>query len=746
MSRVIPRSALRALLVTGFAWPAALACRPATPTPPSATGSGDAAAADVASTPGSGPPHTRAEEVMDTYHGHAVRDPYRWLEQGDDPKVQAWSEAQNTYARAWLDARPSVPELRRQVEAILAAPVVGYADVHRAGGKLFASKRQPPKPQPLVVVLDSPSDPGTERVLLDPAVLDDKGTTSVDWFRPSPDGKLLAVSLSVGGSESGDVHVFDVASGNEVHEVVERVNGGTAGGDLAWAPDSKGFWYTRYPRDGERAPEDMAFFQQLWFHRLGEPVASDRYEVGKDFPRIAEIQIDVDDSSSRVLATVQLGDGGQFMHWLRDPEKGTWKKLSAFGDRIVHLAFGSGGKLYAVSRADAPRGKLLVTSAKAPDLAKAKVLVPEREDTLVTDFWGGGTVVPTKSRIYVLYQTGGPSKIVAFDRKGQVVESPEAPPVSAVGQIVPTTGDDLLFDVTSYVEPHSWFAWDAKAGTTGKLAISSESPADFSNVDVRREMATSKDGTQIPVNILVPEGTELDGSHPALLTGYGGFGVSLVPYQRATWAVLLDRGFVVAVANLRGGSEFGDTWHEEGRLLKKQNVFDDFAAAAQHLARRGYTKPERLALEGGSNGGLLMGATLVQHPDLARAVVSHVGIYDMLRVELSANGAFNVSEFGTVKDPAQFQALYAYSPYHHVKDGTEYPAVLFMTGANDPRVDPMQSRKMTARLQAAQKEGGPPILLRTSGTTGHGGGTPLQEKVAQTVDAYAFLLATLGLE
>jgi prolyl oligopeptidase len=737
-----PLAALHVLVALGLS---GLGCRASTASP-------DDVARDAASVPAvsaatsAGPPSTATEAVVDTYHGHAITDPYRWLEAGDDPKVQAWSEAQNAWARAWLDARPTRPALTKEVEAILAAPVVGYADLHRAGGKLFASKRQPPKPQPLVVVLDSADDPTTERVLLDPAVLDPDGTTSVDWFRPSPDGKLVAVSLSVGGSESGDVHVFDVATGKRVHEIIERVNGGTAGGDLAWAPDSRSFWYTRYPRAGERAPEDMAFFQQLWFHRLGDPVASDRYEVGQDFPRIAEIQIDVDEASSRVLATVQLGDGGQFMHWLRDPKKGAWTKISAFEDRIVHVAFAPKGKLYAVSRAGAPRGKLLVTSARAPDLAKASVLIPEREETLVTDFWSGGTVVATKSRIYVLYQTGGPSKIVAFDASGKPAAGPEAPPVSAVGQIVATNGDDLLFDVTSYVEPHSWFSWNAKAAATTKLPISSESPADFSDIDVRREMATSKDGTQIPVNILVPEGIDPDGSHPALLTGYGGFGVSLVPYQRATWAVLLDRGFVIAVANLRGGSEYGDEWHEQGRLLKKQNVFDDFAAAAQHLVTRGYTSHERLALEGGSNGGLLMGATLVQHPELARAVVSHVGIYDMLRVELSANGAFNVSEFGTVKDPAQFRALHAYSPYHHVKDGTEYPAVLFMTGANDPRVDPMQSRKMTARLQAAQKSDGRPILLRTSGTTGHGGGTPLQERVAQTVDAYAFLLAELGLE
>ena len=262
-------------------------------------------------------------------------------------------------------------------------------------------------------------------------------------------------------------------------------------------------------------------------------------------------------------------------------------------------------------------------------------------------------------------------------------------------------------------------------------------------MEVRREMATSKDGTKIPVNILMKKGTKLDGTNPCLVTGYGGYGVSLTPYQRSTWKVLLDAGFVVAQVNLRGGSEYGDAWHDAGRLTKKQNVFDDFFAALQYMVEHEYTSKDKLAIEGGSNGGLLMGATLVQHPGIAKAVVSHVGIYDMLRVELSPNGAFNVAEYGTVEDARQFKALYAYSPYHNIKDGTAYPAVLFMTGANDPRVDPMQSRKMTARLQAATSADRP-VLLRTSANTGHGGGTPLAARVEQTVDAYAFLFAELG--
>src|SRR5262249_32077632 len=263
--------------------------------------------------------------------------------------------------------------------------------------------------------------------------------------------------------------------------------------------------------------------------------------------------------------------------------------------------------------------------------------------------------------------------------------------------------------------------------------------------EVVREFATSKDGTKVPVSIIMSKGTKRDGSHPALVTGYGGYGVSITPSFSATRRILLDQGFVCAVANIRGGGEFGEPWHLQGNLAKKQNVFDDFAAVLQLLIDRGYTSREKLAIEGGSNGGLLMGAVLTQHPELMKTVVAHVGIYDMLRVELSANGVFNIAEFGTVKNQDQFRALYAYSPYHHVREGLHYPSILFLTGANDPRVDPMQSRKMTARLQAVAPSD-VPILLRTSANSGHGGGTGLSERIEQTVDVLAFLFDQLAVK
>ena len=316
--------------------------------------------------------------------------------------------------------------------------------------------------------------------------------------------------------------------------------------------------------------------------------------------------------------------------------------------------------------------------------------------------------------------------------------------MSAVGGLAPLAGDALLFHQTSYVVPGAWYRFDPATGETVPTAFTSPAPVDLSDAEAVREIAYSRDGTRVPVNVIRKKGARLDGDNPTLLTGYGGYDVSMKPAFNALARVWLDGGGVLAIANLRGGGEFGEAWHEAGRLTAKQNVFDDFAAAMEHLIAAGYTRPAKLAILGGSNGGLLMGAVLDQHPELCRAVVSGSGIYDSLRNELTPNGRFNVPEYGSVADAAQFRALYAYSPYHHVVDGTPYPAVLMMTGANDPRVDPMHSRKMTARLQAATSSG-QPILLRTSAATGHGFGSPLDEVISQQVDLYAFLFDQLGM-
>lgn len=684
------------------------------------------------------PPVAEKRAVTDRYHGVEVRDDYRWLEDGANPEVRAWVQAQNKATRAYLDGLPFAPQLRKRIRQIVDQSAVAYFSLTEVQGRWFALKRDPAKQQPFLVTMDGLGEARKERALVDPNAMDAGNLVSIDWYRVSPDARWMAVSLSKGGSESGDVHLFDVASGKPTGEIVERVNGGTAGGDLAWTPDAKGFYYTRYPRAGERTGDDLNFYLQVWHHRLGGPASGDRYETGKDAPRIAEFRLDCS-PDGRVLASMQNGDSGEFRYFSRKGA-GNWHEIAGYADRLVQVVLAPEGDFVAISRKDAPRGKIVRFGAHA---AGARVIVPQGEGSLVSDFYGPSPLVAARGRVYAVYQTGGPEEIRAFAAQGRPEKGPEQLPVSSINNLALTGSGDLVFSNTSYLKPIEWRRFSSKSGATAVEALSSKPAIDLSDVEAVRETALSKDGTKVPLTVFRKKSLVRDGSHPAVLTGYGGFGLGLSPRYNPILRILFDAGFVYAIANLRGGNEFGEEWHEQGRLTRKQNVFDDFAAVMKHLVQAGYTKPEKLAIEGGSNGGLLMGAALTQHPELCRAVVAHVGIYDMLRVELTPNGAFNTVEYGTVKEGDQFRALYAYSPYHRVADGERYPAVLFMTGENDPRVDPMHSRKMTARLQAATRSG-LPILLRIDAESGHGAGTRLDARVQELADAYGFVIDQLG--
>jgi prolyl oligopeptidase len=434
---------------------------------------------------------------------------------------------------------------------------------------------------------------------------------------------------------------------------------------------------------------------------------------------------------------VANGDGGEFAHYLRNPKR-EWTRIADHADKIRRIRLGPDRRLHALSLKDAPRGKIVTMPMSRPDLASATLLVPEGDATIES-------MMPAETRLYVVYMAGGPSEIRVFDLAGKALHALPTEPVSSAFIGERLDGDELLVGSQSYVKPFSWYRYSPRENSLVKTALAGESKVRFDDAEVVREMAVSKDGTKVPVNILMKKGTRRDGSNPVLLYGYGGYGLSLRPSFSPIYRVWLDHGGVLAVMNLRGGGEFGESWHLSGNLTRKQNVFDDMIAGARHMIARGYTTRDRLAAQGGSNGGLLMGAILTQRPDLFRAVVSSVGIYDMLRVELTPNGAFNVTEFGTVKDSEQFKALYAYSPYHNVKDGTAYPAVLFMTGENDGRVDPYNSRKMAARLQAASSSG-KPVLLRISADTGHGSGTGLDKRIEESADTYAFLMSQLGMK
>ncbi len=683
--------------------------------------------------------------VSDVYHQVSVTDPYRWLENGADPKVHEWSAAQDLLARKYLDSRPLRAPIFKQLFSQLSATSSSYAGLRAVGDSVFAYYSQPPKQQPMIAMLTNAADPALARVIVDPNLINAKGTTAIDWFVPSPDGKMLAVSMSENGSEDGALHLFDVASGLQVGPLIPRVQYPTGGGSLAWRADSKGFWYTRYP--GTDRPEvERHFFQQIYFHRLGDDPAKDSYVLGRDFPKVAEIKLDSRFNPQLVIASVANGDGGEFAHYVIDA-RGATKQITRFEDKVVAAAAGADGALYMVSRQGAPRGKLLKLPPGVTDLKRAVTLVPESDAVmLASGEFGGEPVIITSDAVYLRELIGGPSRVAIYDHAGKSAGILPLPDVAAVNEVEPLSDGTLLYAIETYLRPAYFRRYDAKSARASDTRLAQSSPVHFLDTEVVREYVKSKDGTAIPINIVRRKGTPLNGMNPLLLSGYGGFGISETPgFLGADIRLWLDGGGVFVDANLRGGGEYGEDWHQLGALTHKQNVFDDFLSVAEHLIAEKYTDSGHLAIIGGSNGGLLMGAAVTQRPDLFRAVVSLVGIYDMLRVELDPNGSFNTTEYGSVKDPEQFKALYAYSPYHHVKAATAYPAIFMATGETDGRVNPAHSRKMIARLQAATSSGRP-IFLSINAHAGHGIGSALSIRVNQQADIYAFLFDQLGMQ
>ena len=678
-------------------------------------------------------PETSKKPVSETYHDVAVQDNYRWLDDYSDPAVRQWTESQNAFTRSRLDKLPSRTMLNQSLRKYLGEKTVGYHSVTNAG-RLFAIMALPPNEQPFLIAFDSLNDPSKHLVVVDPNTIDSSGSVAIDFYVPSRDGKLVAVSLSRGGSEDGTAHVFETATGKELGDEVPRVNYPTAGGSIVWDARGSGFYYTRYPLGDERPAVDRNFYQQVYYHKLGTPASKDTYVIGKEFPRIAEIRLSSSPDGRYLLAEVANGDGGEFARYL-GTASGKWTQVTKFSDRVISAIFGNDGNLYFVSRNGAPRGKVLSVPISRPDLTSAKVVIPESDAVIQS-------VTPTKTYLYVLDMIGGPSQVRYFTLKGAMQNLLPTPPLASIAEIVPLKGDEILYSVETYLEPQTFFRFNPEKNSTSRTHLANTSAVSYEDCEVVREYATSKDGTKIPLNIMRAKGTPLDGKNPVILYGYGGFGISESPNFRAWRRVWLDNGGVYVEATLRGGGEFGEEWHSAGMLTRKQNVFDDFIGAASYLIEKKYTNPSRLAILGGSNGGLLMGAVVTQRPDLFRAVVSRVGIYDMLRFEHFPNGQFNITEYGSVSDPEQFKALYAYSPYQHVVDGKTYPGVLMSTGDNDGRVDPANSRKMIARLQAATSSQYP-IMLRTSSGAGHGIGTGLDERIAEQLDEFTFLFDQL---
>ena len=707
-----------------------------------------AVAASAATIPAA--PPTKAGSDADTVQGTRVADPYRWLENWDDPAVKNWSDAQNARTRAYLDALPYRGAVAGKLAMLIKAQSPSYAQVEAHGGRVFALYSDPKFQQPMLVTLNAAADPASRKALIDPNALDAKGGTSIDWFEVSYDGSKVALSLSKNGSEDGTLHVYDTASGKEIDKPIAGVQFPTAGGSAAWTRDGSGFWYTRYP-GAERPEADRHFFQQVYFHKLGSDAAKDPLVLGaKDgLERVSEIFLDTRYGNDDGFVWVQRGDGNQWAYYVLPRNGGAAIQIATYADHLAFATLGPDGAVYAISRDGAPNGKILRLKPpfKPMSLGKAPVIVPEIKDAILS---GGAEshqfdLSLSKDRLFVRDIVGGPNEVRVFALDGKPMGKLPLPEIAGNTEIAPLANGDVLFNVETYLRPTYYAVWHPATGKSEETGLKITSPISYADAEVVRAFATSKDGTKVPVSIIRRKGAAMDGTHPTLVYGYGGYGISQTPFfLGAMWRLWLDQGGVYADANIRGGAEYGERWHSEGMLLKKQNVFDDFAAVAQYLIDQKYTSHERLAMLGGSNGGLLMGAEITQHPGLARTVISAVGIYDMVRWENDPNGAFNTPEFGTIKNPEQFKVLYGYSPYHHVVKGTSYPAVLLMTGATDGRVNPMHSRKFAAALQAATSSG-LPVLLRTSANSGHGIGSSLDERIAERTDELTFLYDRMGI-
>jgi prolyl oligopeptidase len=668
--------------------------------------------------------------VTATYHGVDVTEEYRWLEDASSEDTIVWTEAQRQRTRAYFDGVPWRDALRTRVEQLLNAERTTYKGLLSGGSTFFALKEQTGRQQPSLVTLTDLDDTASERVVVDPDAIDPSGETTIDFFVPSSDGGRVAVSLSEHGTEDGSLHVYDVESGKVVDEPIPHVN--LMGGSVAWRHDGSGFWYTR-------CADPAGSRQQVWFREIGG--APDRVDLAGGFAdeRIAEHFLSASPDGRWVMDRVQKGDGGDWQIFLRsqDPD-GAWWQVADIPDKCIHAVLGT-DVLFLLSRRDAPHGKVLRLPVTGGATVEDSDEIVPASDLVIED------LAVTRGTVWVVDMDGGPQQVRAFDVDGGPLPPTEIPPVSSVSSYSARLSrlgpDKLVWSCDSFTEPATW--WVAADGEAPRpTALGTTSPVDMSGYEVTREFAVSRDGTRVPLNIIAAPGTPRDGNSPALLTAYGGFGISLVPKFDPKLLLWLEQGGVYVIANIRGGGEFGEDWHHTGRLATKQNCFDDFIACADHLHNTGMTSRDRLAIMGGSNGGLLMGAVLTQRPDLARAVVAALPVMDSLRAETTTNGRFNTPEFGTVEDPETFSALLAYSPYHNVVDGTSYPAVLLTAGQNDTRVDAWHAKKMTARLQAATSSGRA-VLLRLE-STGHLAGS-LDQSVDDTTDRHAFLFDQLGL-
>jgi prolyl oligopeptidase len=701
-------------------------------TPP-ATGAGlDQSLIDTHREAPAMPPPTVKHDVSETFFGNVVHDPYRWLEDADAPAVKQWIAAQNAYTEKVMDGFPGAKAMAKRVGDLALTSTQQFGP-EIVGGTLFYMRQTPPQPQAVLVAQAWPG--GKAKVLVDPNAA--ASAPAITGYWPSPDGRFVAYGTAEGGNEETTIRFIDVATGKTLPDALPRAGGGTTPQALVWDADGKGVTYVRLPSG---VPADQSQFNAaLYHHALGSDAKADALEFGKGLSKVAEYTLLGSANGGHAAALVHAGDGAPDEVYLR-AGNGSWKRVLGTeanvraASSVNQGAAWAGDRLLVIAYQDAPRGKLLALDAHG----KSTLLVPQGE-------WAMHSVAPIKGGFLVTEVRGPDWRVQQYSNDGKFVRTVALPKTGIGVGTIASSADSAraLITYAGWTIPSRWAEYDGANGAL-KTVFEVKPAADYSQVVTYRLDATSKDGTQVPVTVIAMKGVTPNGARPVILYGYGGYGIAMAPRFLGSNLAWLERGGVYAVANIRGGGEFGEGWHADGMLGKKQNVFDDFHAAAQSLVQQHWTDPAHLGILGGSNGGLLMGAALTQHPSEYRAVVSLVGIYDMLRSELWPNGQYNISEYGTVTRKPDFEWLRAYSPLQNVKPDTAYPAVLLITGVNDPRVAPWQSRKFAAALQAATTSD-EPVLLLTRMNEGHGVTASFSQRVGNMAAAMAFFAQELGL-
>jgi prolyl oligopeptidase len=678
-------------------------------------------------------PATIKGEQVDNYHGTEVADPYRWLENPDSTETKVWVEAQNKVTFNFLEQISVRDDIKKRLTKLW--DYEKYGVPFQEGSRYFYFKNDGLQNQSVLYTLKNLDDQPT--VLLDPNKLSEDGTVALSGISISDDGKYLAYGISIAGSDWQEWKIRNIETGVDLKDHLKWIKFSGA----SWTNDSKGFFYSRYDEPNEKTKlEDVNYYQKLYYHQLGQPQSEDTLIYERSDEKEWGFNGSVTEDGRYLIISVWLGTDSKNLVFYKDLTNPSSEVVELIDQFESSYSFIDNDEniFYFQTDFNAPRGRVIAIDTQKPEPKNWQEIIPQTEETLES-------VGIINNQFLAEYLKDARSQIKIYEINGNFVREVELPGIGSVGGLNGKRTDTETFYIfTSFTTPGTIYRYNM---VTGKSTVFRQPEVDFNadNYETKQIFYKSKDGTQVPMFIVHKKGIKLDGNNPTYLYGYGGFNVSLTPTFSVSSLVWMEMGGVYAIPNIRGGGEYGEAWHQAGIKDKKQNVFDDFISAAEWLIDNGYTKSEKLAIAGGSNGGLLVGACMTQRPDLFGAALPAVGVLDMLRFHKFTIGWAWVPEYGSSENPEEFKTLYAYSPLHNLKPGTAYPATMITTADHDDRVVPAHSFKFAAALQAAH-DGDAPVLIRIETKAGHGAGKPTTKIIEEAADKWAFLVKTLGIK